>query len=84
MYHNHCKSPYLKSEYVSVHFCSFRPLADNEKLPVRSHRAAEAPKSPAEDGDAESPVSQEPKKKSSKEKKEKKKDKDRDRKVRIK
>lgn len=61
-----------------------RPLADSEKLPVRSHRAAEAPKSPAEDGDAENAVSQEPKKKSSKEKREKKKDKDRDRKVRLK
>uniref|UniRef100_A0A671VH05 AP-3 complex subunit delta-1 n=1 Tax=Sparus aurata TaxID=8175 RepID=A0A671VH05_SPAAU len=54
-----------------------KPLADSEKLPVRSHRAAEAPKSPTEDGDA---TSQEPKKKSSKEKREKKKDKDRDRK----
>lgn len=55
-----------------------RPLADSEKLPVRSHRAAEAPKSPVEDGDG---APQEPKKKSSKEKREKK-DKDRDRKVR--
>lgn len=61
-----------------------RPLADSEKLPVRSHRAAEAAKSPVEDGDAESSASQEPKKKSSKEKREKKKDKDRDRKVRFK
>lgn len=58
-----------------------RPLADSEKLPVRSHRAAEAPKSPTEHGDA---ASLEPKKKSSKEKREKKKDKDRDRKVCIK
>ncbi|KAA8589955.1 hypothetical protein FQN60_013320 [Etheostoma spectabile] len=57
-----------------------RPLADSEKLPVRSHRAAEVLKSPAQDGDAESAVSQETKKKSSKEKREKKKDKDRDRK----
>ncbi|XP_068175243.1 AP-3 complex subunit delta-1 isoform X4 [Antennarius striatus] len=54
-----------------------RPLADSEKLPVRSHHAAEALKSPAEDGEA---VSQEPKKKNVKEKREKKKDKDRDRK----
>uniref|UniRef100_A0A671VI49 AP-3 complex subunit delta-1 n=1 Tax=Sparus aurata TaxID=8175 RepID=A0A671VI49_SPAAU len=69
-----------KSYCVTVHVCSSRPLADSEKLPVRSHRAAEAPKSPTEDGDA---TSQEPKKKSSKEKREKKKDKDRDRKVRI-
>lgn len=66
-----------------VRFCPFavlltRPLADTEKLPVRSHRAAEAPKSPVEDGEA---ASQEPKKKSGKEKREKK-DKDRDRKVR--
>lgn len=53
-----------------------KPLADTEKLPVRSHRAAEAPKSPVEDGEA---ASQEPKKKSSKEKREKK-DKDRERK----
>lgn len=63
-----------------LHFVCVRPLADNEKLPVRSHRAAEPPKSPAEDGDT---VSQEPKKKSSKEKREKK-DKDRERKVRRK
>uniref|UniRef100_A0A8C5EZ27 AP-3 complex subunit delta-1 n=1 Tax=Gouania willdenowi TaxID=441366 RepID=A0A8C5EZ27_GOUWI len=58
-----------------------KPLADSEKLPVRSHRAAKVAKSPVEDGDAENtPPSQEPKKKSSKEKREKKKDKDRDRK----
>lgn len=61
--------------------CFARPLADSEKLPVRAHRAAEAPKSPIEDGDA---ASQEARKKSSKEKQEKKKDKDRDRKVRFK
>lgn len=63
-----------------IEFLFDRPLADSDKLPVRSHRAAEAPKSPVEDGDA---ASQEPKKKSSKEKREKKKDKDRDRKVRL-
>ncbi|XP_062419375.1 AP-3 complex subunit delta-1 isoform X4 [Pungitius pungitius] len=57
-----------------------RPLADSEMLPVRSHRAAEALKSPVEDGDAEAAASQEPKKKSSKEKREKKKDKEKDRK----
>uniref|UniRef100_A0A674PHX1 AP-3 complex subunit delta-1 n=1 Tax=Takifugu rubripes TaxID=31033 RepID=A0A674PHX1_TAKRU len=57
-----------------------KPLADSEKLPVRAHRAAEAPKSPVEDGDA---ATQEPRKKSSKEKQEKKKDKDRERKVRM-
>ncbi|XP_036442690.1 AP-3 complex subunit delta-1 isoform X4 [Colossoma macropomum] len=56
-----------------------KPLADTEKLPVRTHRS-EALKSPGEDGDVES-VPQEPKKRSSKEKKEKKKDKDKDRKV---
>lgn len=61
-----------------------RPLADSEKLPVRSHRAAEALKSPAEDGEMENAASQEPKKKSSKEKREKKKDKDRERKVMVK
>ncbi|XP_036442688.1 AP-3 complex subunit delta-1 isoform X2 [Colossoma macropomum] len=55
-----------------------KPLADTEKLPVRTHRS-EALKSPGEDGDVES-VPQEPKKRSSKEKKEKKKDKDKDRK----
>uniref|UniRef100_A0A8C5EPU9 AP-3 complex subunit delta-1 n=1 Tax=Gouania willdenowi TaxID=441366 RepID=A0A8C5EPU9_GOUWI len=61
-----------------------KPLADSEKLPVRSHRAAKVAKSPVEDGDAENtPPSQEPKKKSSKEKREKKKDKDRDRKTYI-
>ncbi|XP_034438646.1 AP-3 complex subunit delta-1 isoform X1 [Hippoglossus hippoglossus] len=60
-----------------------RPLADSEKLPVRSHRAAEAPKSPGEDGDAVSAATHtlEPRKKRSKEKREeKKKDKDGDRK----
>ncbi|XP_077964611.1 AP-3 complex subunit delta-1 isoform X7 [Gasterosteus aculeatus] len=57
-----------------------KPLADSEKLPVRSHRAAEALKSPAEDGEAEAAASLEPKKKSSKEKREKKKDKEKDRK----
>uniref|UniRef100_A0A3B4E6K5 AP-3 complex subunit delta n=1 Tax=Pygocentrus nattereri TaxID=42514 RepID=A0A3B4E6K5_PYGNA len=56
-----------------------KPLADTEKLPVRTHRS-EPLKSPGEDGDVES-VPQEPKKRSSKEKKEKKKDKDKDRKV---
>ncbi|KAM8875454.1 AP-3 complex subunit delta-1 isoform 2-T2 [Spinachia spinachia] len=56
-----------------------KPLADSEKLPVRSHRAAEALKSPAEDGEAEAAALQEPKKKSSKEKREKK-DKKKDRK----
>uniref|UniRef100_I3J1Y1 AP-3 complex subunit delta-1 n=1 Tax=Oreochromis niloticus TaxID=8128 RepID=I3J1Y1_ORENI len=60
-----------------------KPLADSEKLPVRSHRAAGAPKSPAEDGEAENATPQEPKKKSSKEKRDKKKDKERDRKVRL-
>uniref|UniRef100_A0A674N4H7 AP-3 complex subunit delta-1 n=1 Tax=Takifugu rubripes TaxID=31033 RepID=A0A674N4H7_TAKRU len=63
-----------------LHCCFVRPLADSEKLPVRAHRAAEAPKSPVEDGDA---ATQEPRKKSSKEKQEKKKDKDRERKVRM-
>uniref|UniRef100_M3ZMV5 AP-3 complex subunit delta-1 n=1 Tax=Xiphophorus maculatus TaxID=8083 RepID=M3ZMV5_XIPMA len=55
------------------------PLADSEKLPVRSHRAAESQKSPT-DGETENATLQEPKKKSSKEKREKKKDKERDRK----
>uniref|UniRef100_A0AAX7UXZ4 AP-3 complex subunit delta-1 n=1 Tax=Astatotilapia calliptera TaxID=8154 RepID=A0AAX7UXZ4_ASTCA len=64
-------------------FCLCRPLADSEKLPVRSHRAAGAPKSSAEDGEAENATPQEPKKKSSKEKRDKKKDKERDRKVRL-
>ncbi|KAK0132066.1 AP-3 complex subunit delta-1 [Merluccius polli] len=57
-----------------------RPLADNEKLPVRSHRSSEALKSAAEDVDAEVTAPQEAKKKSGKEKKEKKKDKEKDRK----
>lgn len=56
-----------------------RPLADSEKLPVRTHRP-EAVKSPGADEDGES-IQQEPKKRSSKEKREKKKDKDKDRKV---
>ncbi|XP_062250897.1 AP-3 complex subunit delta-1 isoform X5 [Platichthys flesus] len=58
-----------------------RPLADSEKIPVRSHRAAEALKSPGEDGDTVSAATLEPRKKRSKEKREeKKKDKDGDRK----
>uniref|UniRef100_A0A8C6W0I9 AP-3 complex subunit delta-1 n=1 Tax=Nothobranchius furzeri TaxID=105023 RepID=A0A8C6W0I9_NOTFU len=60
-----------------------KPLADSEKLPVRSHRAAEVLKSPAEDEEGENVSSLEPKKKSSKEKREKKKDKDKDRKVKM-
>uniref|UniRef100_A0A8C2IVD4 AP-3 complex subunit delta-1 n=1 Tax=Cyprinus carpio TaxID=7962 RepID=A0A8C2IVD4_CYPCA len=56
-----------------------KPLADSEKLPVRTHRP-EVLKSPAEDRDSKS-VPQETKKKSSKEKKEKKKDREKDRKV---
>ncbi|XP_051765881.1 AP-3 complex subunit delta-1 isoform X3 [Ctenopharyngodon idella] len=55
-----------------------KPLADSEKLPVRTHRP-EVLKSPAEDRGNES-IPQESKKKSSKEKKEKKKDKEKDRK----
>uniref|UniRef100_A0A8C2IWJ8 AP-3 complex subunit delta-1 n=1 Tax=Cyprinus carpio TaxID=7962 RepID=A0A8C2IWJ8_CYPCA len=55
-----------------------KPLADSEKLPVRTHRP-EVLKSPAEDRDSKS-VPQETKKKSSKEKKEKKKDREKDRK----
>uniref|UniRef100_A0A669DZL9 AP-3 complex subunit delta-1 n=1 Tax=Oreochromis niloticus TaxID=8128 RepID=A0A669DZL9_ORENI len=81
---NHLPSPYLCR--VKICICMFflcRPLADSEKLPVRSHRAAGAPKSPAEDGEAENATPQEPKKKSSKEKRDKKKDKERDRKVRL-
>lgn len=75
------KASARQSQTVYLSFCLSRPLADSEKLPVRSHRAAEALKSPTEDGDAETAATQEPKKKSSKEKREKKKDKDRDRKV---
>ncbi|XP_077082717.1 AP-3 complex subunit delta-1 isoform X2 [Siphateles boraxobius] len=55
-----------------------KPLADSEKLPVRTHRP-EVLKSPAEDRENES-IPQESKKKSSKEKKEKKKDKEKERK----
>uniref|UniRef100_A0AAQ4RSW1 AP-3 complex subunit delta n=1 Tax=Gasterosteus aculeatus aculeatus TaxID=481459 RepID=A0AAQ4RSW1_GASAC len=72
----------VQMSYLCV-FRPSRPLADSEKLPVRSHRAAEALKSPAEDGEAEAAASLEPKKKSSKEKREKKKDKEKDRKVRM-
>ncbi|KAM3876027.1 AP-3 complex subunit delta-1 isoform 2-T2 [Diretmus argenteus] len=57
-----------------------RPLADSEKLPVRSHRPTEVLKSPVEDGDTVIAAPQESKKKGGKEKKEKKKDKDKDRK----
>ncbi|XP_051550197.1 AP-3 complex subunit delta-1-like isoform X5 [Myxocyprinus asiaticus] len=57
---------------------SSRPLADSEKLPVRTHRP-EVLKSPADGLDGEN-VPLEIKKKSSKEKKEKKKDKEKDRK----
>lgn len=52
-----------------------KPLADSEKLPVRTHRS-EALKSPGEEGDGEH-VPQETKKRSSKEKKKKDKEKDR-------
>lgn len=64
-------------------FPPYRPLADSEKIPVRSHRAAEAAKSPVEDRDADGIATQLPKKKHGKEKREekKKKDKDRERKV---
>uniref|UniRef100_A0A3Q3R8W4 AP-3 complex subunit delta-1 n=1 Tax=Monopterus albus TaxID=43700 RepID=A0A3Q3R8W4_MONAL len=79
-----CYSQKQHSNCLSLCFGFPRPLADSEKLPVRSHRAAEALKSPVEDGDARSAAIQEPKKKSSKEKREKKKDKDRDRKVKLK
>ncbi|XP_058616188.1 AP-3 complex subunit delta-1 isoform X2 [Onychostoma macrolepis] len=57
---------------------SSRPLADSEKLPVRTHRP-EVLKSPVVDRDSES-IPQETKKKGGKEKKEKKKDKEKDRK----
>uniref|UniRef100_A0A3Q2WIR0 AP-3 complex subunit delta-1 n=1 Tax=Haplochromis burtoni TaxID=8153 RepID=A0A3Q2WIR0_HAPBU len=81
---NRLPSPYLCRVKVCIcMFCLCRPLADSEKLPVRSHRAAGAPKSSAEDGEAENATPQEPKKKSSKEKRDKKKDKERDRKVRL-
>ncbi|XP_058616192.1 AP-3 complex subunit delta-1 isoform X5 [Onychostoma macrolepis] len=55
-----------------------KPLADSEKLPVRTHRP-EVLKSPVVDRDSES-IPQETKKKGGKEKKEKKKDKEKDRK----
>lgn len=55
-----------------------KPLADSEKLPVRTHRP-EVLKSPAEGRD-DNTIPQETKKKSSKDKKEKKKDKEKDRK----
>ncbi|XP_026091857.1 AP-3 complex subunit delta-1-like isoform X3 [Carassius auratus] len=55
-----------------------KPLADSEKLPVRTHRP-EVLKSPAEDRVHES-IPQETKKRSGKEKKEKKKGKEKDRK----
>uniref|UniRef100_A0A3B4H7M1 AP-3 complex subunit delta-1 n=1 Tax=Pundamilia nyererei TaxID=303518 RepID=A0A3B4H7M1_9CICH len=81
---NRLPSPYLCRVKICIRmFCLCRPLADSEKLPVRSHRAAGAPKSSAEDGEAENATPQEPKKKSSKEKRDKKKDKERDRKVRL-
>uniref|UniRef100_A0A673MQH2 AP-3 complex subunit delta-1 n=1 Tax=Sinocyclocheilus rhinocerous TaxID=307959 RepID=A0A673MQH2_9TELE len=73
-------SPPLSVHLISVSLILSRPLADSEKLPVRTHRP-ELLKSPAEDRDSES-VPQETKKKSGKEKKEKKKDKEKDRKVR--
>ncbi|XP_055073796.2 AP-3 complex subunit delta-1 isoform X2 [Misgurnus anguillicaudatus] len=55
-----------------------KPLADSDKLPVRTHRP-EVLQSPADDRGREG-VTQEAKKKSGKEKKEKKKDKEKDRK----
>ena len=79
--HYHIDSHVKEYTMCARTFSLFRPLADSEKLPVRSHRAVEAAKSPAEDGETENAASQEPKKKNNKEKREKKKDKDRDRKV---
>ncbi|XP_061097905.1 AP-3 complex subunit delta-1 isoform X2 [Conger conger] len=49
-----------------------RPLADAERLPVRTHRPASSPKSPADEGEGE-PVLEEPKKKGKKVKREKEK-----------
>lgn len=77
---SHSLSPPLSVHLISISLIRSRPLADSEKLPVRTHRP-EVLKSPAEDRDSES-VPQETKKKSGKEKKEKKKDKEKDRKVR--
>uniref|UniRef100_A0A665VGG1 AP-3 complex subunit delta-1 n=1 Tax=Echeneis naucrates TaxID=173247 RepID=A0A665VGG1_ECHNA len=74
---------YIHSNIYLYSLVLSRPLADSEKLPVRSHRAAESLKSPAEDGDVESAAIHAPKKKNGKEKREKKKDKDSDRKVRV-
>ncbi|KAJ8271099.1 hypothetical protein GJAV_G00122740 [Gymnothorax javanicus] len=50
-----------------------RPLADSEKLPVRTHRPASSPKSP-EDEEERERLPEEPKKKSKKEKREKEKE----------
>ncbi|XP_043078334.1 AP-3 complex subunit delta-1 isoform X2 [Puntigrus tetrazona] len=72
------KDPNDPHKALDIDLDNSRPLADSEKLPVRTHRP-EVLKSPAEDQDGES-VSQETKKKGGKEKKEKKKDKEKDRK----
>ncbi|XP_028855657.1 AP-3 complex subunit delta-1 isoform X2 [Denticeps clupeoides] len=53
-----------------------RPLTDNEKLPVRTHRPAEAVKSPVEAGNGESATPEPKKKKEKKKDKERKKSKD--------
>ncbi|XP_064185903.1 AP-3 complex subunit delta-1 [Anguilla rostrata] len=50
-----------------------RPLADSEKLPVRTHRPASSPKSPGDEGEAERVPVEEPKKKGKKDKREKEK-----------
>ncbi|XP_035277528.1 AP-3 complex subunit delta-1 isoform X2 [Anguilla anguilla] len=50
-----------------------RPLADSEKLPVRTHRPASSPKSPGDEGEAERVPLEEPKKKGKKDKREKEK-----------
>ncbi|XP_028855661.1 AP-3 complex subunit delta-1 isoform X5 [Denticeps clupeoides] len=53
-----------------------KPLTDNEKLPVRTHRPAEAVKSPVEAGNGESATPEPKKKKEKKKDKERKKSKD--------
>ncbi|XP_024910067.1 AP-3 complex subunit delta-1 isoform X4 [Cynoglossus semilaevis] len=69
----------LDIDLDNLEMSGHRPLADSEKIPVRSHRAAEAAKSPVEDRDADGIATQLPKKKHGKEKREEKKKKDKDR-----
>ncbi|MFT7808724.1 hypothetical protein Z043-110569 [Arapaima gigas] len=78
---NHLRGCFALNNVYDCHpSLVFRPLADSEKLPVRTHRPTDVPKSPVERAEIEG-AAEEPKKKSKKDKKEKEKKKDKERKL---